>query len=176
MSQEITMQPKLYMGTDEARLDDEARAHAARLRSLQQSIARRPETFMRAFTELGEDATDGALDLHDERILTRDASTDPKDKIKEFFKKRDDGALQLDEESDEAIYSSAEFKRLSAVSKSKTSSSIKVGAQRTETRAHPEARKASDDVRRHIFGEYIGRAVLWKSQQEEEKKRHRSAS
>lgn len=176
MSQEITMQPRLYTGTeDEARLDEQSRAQIARLKSLQQSIARRPETFLRAFTELGEDATAESYGLKDEEILTRQASRNPQNLIKEYFQKRDDRYVEFDDESDETIYGSAEFKRLSDISKSKTSTSIKVGAMRTEVRANPEARKASDDVRRHIFGEYIGRAVLWKAQQNEGKI-HRSAS
>lgn len=170
------MQPRLYVGTeDETFLDEQTRAQVARLKSLQRSITQRPETFMRAFTELGEEATSDFYGIKDEEILTREVSRDPKDLIKEYFRKRDDRYVEFDEKSDEAIYGSAEFKRLSNISKSKISSSVKVGAQRTETRAHPEARKASDDVRRYIFGEYIGRAVLWKSQQEEGK-RHRSAS
>lgn len=175
MSQEISMQPRLYVGTeDEALLDEQTRAQVSRLKSLQQSIARRPETFLRAFTELDEEATADSYGIKDEEILTRTVSREPKNLIKEYFQKRDDRRVEFDDASEEAIYTNPEFKRLSDISKSKTSSSVKVGAMRTEIRANPEARKASDDVRRHIFGQYIGRVVLWKEQQQE--KRHSRAS
>lgn len=151
MSEEITMQPRLYTGElEDASFTDEDRARVLRLMSLERSIHRRPETYLAAFRSLGDMATANSLELHDQQMLTRDASSAPSDRIKEFFTKRDDRGLEFDTESEKAIYDSVKT---------------------MERRKHPNAESARDEVRRYVFGEFLGRAVLWKTRQEETRKR-----
>lgn len=177
MSQEFTMQPRLLIGAeDAANFNDERRARVARLISIQNAISRHPETYLRAFTEMGEEATSETLDLHDEKMATSDAVRDPKQRIKEYFTKRDDREIDLDEESSDAIYGDPEFKRLSGISQKRISSSVRTGVMKSEKRPDPEAQRARDEVRRYLFGQYLGRAVLWKEQQHQQEKRRPTAS
>jgi hypothetical protein len=165
MSEHVGMEPRLFAG-DKDRLDPETLVRVNAVISFQNSISYRPEEYATALEELGPEATADTLDLHDFTIATRDAIRDPKKKIKEFFAKRGDQVMELDKESDEAIFSTPEFKELSEISQRKTSTLIKKGVFKAEIRANPEAREASNAVRRYIVGAYIGRVVTWKAQLE----------
>lgn len=170
MSEIIDTEPKLFAdGREGFDVDGEALARINRLLSLQQSILRRPGVYKKAFLELGEDATAERLNIHDDAVETRGASSDPKHRIREYFAKRDDMELRLDEASDDAIFGTRKFRELSAASRQKKSILRKTGVMKSELVVNPEAQKASDAVRRYILGEYIGRAVLFDTQQSSKK-------
>lgn len=170
MSEIIATEPKLFVGTkEEFAGDSEALARINRLISLSNSIGKYPVQYMHAFLELGEEATADTLDLHDESIETRTATGDPKKRIKEYFAKRDDKEIRPDPATEEAIFSSKEFRELSQISREKRAISVKTGAMKSEIRENPEAREASNAVRRYILGEYIGRALLFDSLQQPKK-------
>lgn len=165
MSDVINTQPRLFAGSkEELNVDAETMARIHRLDSLQRSIERRPDLYQRIFFELGEEATTETLDIHDDAVETRTATSDPRKRIQEYFAKRDDKELQLDDESAEAIYGSEEFMRLSRISQDKRSFLRKTGVMQSELVVNPAAREASNAVRRYILGEYLGRVVLFDTQ------------
>lgn len=169
MSEYISEQPRLFTGNKEDfEADSEAAARVHRLVSLEGRIFRRPEVYQKAFTDLGPEATAETLDIHADEVETRDAVVDPKKIIKEYFAKRDDQEILFDPASDDAIFGSEQFKELSAEARKKTATSMKSGRD-TVRRDHPEAREASNAVRRHILGEFIGRVVTYEAQQSSKK-------
>jgi hypothetical protein len=169
MAEIIDTEPRLFTGNKEDFAgDSEALARISRLVSLQQSIARRPGVYLAAIMELEEDATAETLSLHDDAVDTRAATSDPKKRIKEFFEKRDDKELMFDDDSEEAIYGSEDFRKLAQAAREKTATSVKSGKDRIH-KDHPEAREASNAVRRHILKTFIGRVVLFDSQKNTKK-------
>ena|SRR3990167_3870874 len=173
----INMQPRLYESVpyESGQPDAYEAARIARLKTLQNRIANRPETFQAVFVSLGEDASAETLSLKDENVLTQEANRDPENLIKEYFAKRDDTALMLDDDSEDAIFTSTTFKELAKKSSEKKAILKRKGVMGSVLESDPDALEASNAVRRHIFGEYLGRAVLWHEQQQSRNSRKRAS-
>lgn len=165
MPENIELQPQLYTGDiRDIAAGTTEHARASRLINLQRKIADNPQVFQDAFTTLGTSATSGSHELHDEDNLTRSAVRKPEKLIEEYFTKRDDLETEFDEATDEAIYTSPEFKKLQETVNKKKSITRRVGAMKSEIVPNAEAEPARNAVRRYIFGEYLGRAVMWSEQ------------
>lgn len=161
----ISQQPRLYdeaiAGSTE---NTEALARIARLKRLQESIEENPGLFKRVFTEMGESATAKVLDIHDDATTVRDASRSPKKRIEEYFSKRDDMELQLDPESDEAVFTDPDVRQAITYANSKRSILKKKGVMASTLESNPEAQAASNTTRRLIFGKMLDRYVSFEDQ------------
>ena len=111
MAAEIKTQPRLYAVSDMPQFSNPERqaevvARVARLKKLQDRISKRPGIYLGALADIPDDVVNSDREIHDPTYATSDVSRTPTAYLTEYFQKRDVLGLELDPESDAAIFES----------------------------------------------------------------------